>query len=479
MQTKDLFNWYEGKLFGITEEITAICDNSEQVTAGCVFVCIEGKHHDGHDFARDVLKNGAALVVVQRDLGLEKQIIVQNTKAALALLWAAWFGNPANRLKIIGITGTNGKTSTAFLLRDVLERAGEKVGLISTVKIETGGKTQEASLTTPKPEKLHSLFKEMADNACTYCVMEVSSQALEQQRTAGIFFAAAVFTNITQEHLDYHGTMECYKSAKRLLFPSAGLCVINIDDEESDYFAEACLHKTVTYSITKDAADYVAKNIVQSLDGAKFHAVTTGSIARLKLQTPGRFSIHNALAALATATQLGFDFEESAAALSDCVGIPGRLERVKTDTPYRVYIDYAHTPDALENVLLTLRECTPERIIAVFGCGGDRDSGKRPIMGKIAALHADIIYITSDNPRTEDPEKIIEQIADGIPRKSRAKIHKETDRKTAIGLALKIAQEGDIVILAGKGHEDYQILSQGKIELDERAVVHEFLDAMP
>jgi len=475
---KALFDWYDGTLPPIGSEITGITDDINKVKPGCGFVCIHGRRFDGHNLARDAIEKGAAFVVVQRDLGLPKQIIVLDSRAALSLICAAWHGYPAKQLKIIGITGTNGKTSTAFLLRDIIESAGEKVGLIGTVRTEICGEASEQdsqSFTTPEPFKLQSLFKSMADSGCTYCVIEVSSQALAQRRTAGIAFDAAVFTNLSQDHLDYHGSMREYKAAKRCLFPSAAFCVMNIDDPHSAYMSLGSLRRTVSYSLGRDEADYTAKSLEQSLDGVRFNAVAMGKIARLRLRTPGHFSAHNALAALATAAELGFDFNSAAQALSDSRGIPGRLERVETDTPYRVYIDYAHTPDALENVLTTLRECNPERLFVLFGCGGDRDKEKRPLMGKIAAELADIVYVTSDNPRTEDQDAIIEEIMAGVARKLRKDVRKERDRVQAIAQALTEAREGDIILLAGKGHEDYQILGTGKISMDERVVVQEAL----
>jgi UDP-N-acetylmuramoyl-L-alanyl-D-glutamate--2,6-diaminopimelate ligase len=477
MQIKRLFDWYNGTLPNLgNADISGITDKIDRVKPNCGFVCIAGRQVDGHSFAARAIENGALFVVAQRDLGLAQQVVVQDTRAALALLCAAWHGYPARRMKLVGITGTNGKTSTAFLLRDIFEAAGEKVGLIGTVRAEICGETvEESSLTTPDPFTLQALLKQMADRGCTYCVMEISSQALEQRRTAGLAFAAAVFTNLTQDHLDYHGSMREYKAAKRCLFPSAALCVINLDDPNSAYMSLGSLHRTVSFSICRDEADYTAKSLEQSLDGVRFNAVATGKIARLGLQTPGRFSAQNALAALATAAELGLDFAAAAAALSASRGIPGRLERVETDTPYRVYIDYAHTPDALENVLTTLRECGPKRLLVLLGCGGDRDRGKRPIMGKIAAELADAVFITSDNPRTENPDAIIAEILEGVPLKLRRRVSVQRDRVAAIGMALAQAEEGDILLLAGKGHEDYQILSTGKISLDERTVVREAL----
>ncbi|MDR1806250.1 MAG: UDP-N-acetylmuramoyl-L-alanyl-D-glutamate--2,6-diaminopimelate ligase [Clostridium sp.] len=473
MQLQQLFDWYDGRLPAFDGEITGLTDRLERLRPGNLFVCIKGRHFDGHVNAQAALENGAAFVVTRQDLGLERQIIVQDSRAAMSLLCAAWHGYPARRLKLIGITGTNGKTSTAFLLRDILEAAGEKTGLIGTV--QGSSDNAEPSFTTPEPFLFQYLLKSMADKGCTHCVAEISSQALEQRRTAGLPFAAAVFTNLTQDHLDYHGSMEEYRAVKRCLLSDAALCVINLDDPSAEYMAQASLRRTVSYSLRLDEADYTAKNLAQGLDGVRFDAVALGKITRLRLQTPGRFSAQNALASLAAAVELGVDFSAAAQALSHSKGIPGRLERVPTDTPYRVYIDYAHTPDALENVLTTLRECNPSRLLLLFGCGGDRDKSKRPQMGRIAAELADEVFLTNDNPRTEEPGAIIGEVLAGVRQRRRGKVHVEPDRALAIAQALKSAREGDIILLAGKGHEDYQLLSAGKIHFDEREIVRRAL----
>ncbi|MDR0884354.1 MAG: UDP-N-acetylmuramoyl-L-alanyl-D-glutamate--2,6-diaminopimelate ligase [Oscillospiraceae bacterium] len=470
MRARELFSWYDGALPELPD-VLGVTDDLTRVKPGWVFVCIKGARFDGHDNAAAALAQGAACVVVERDLGEEAQVQVPDTRAAFSVLCAAWHGNPAHQLHIVGITGTNGKTSTAFLVRDILEAAGHKVGLIGTVRAEIAHETVDGGgLTTPDALTLQALLRHMVDAGCDYCVMEVSSQALAQRRTAGLWFDAAIYTNLTQDHLDYHGNMRAYRAAKRCLFPSASLCVLNADDPESAYMAQSTQRRTVYYSLQRDGADYVAKNLSQSLDGTDLLAVTKGALARVHLRTPGRFSAQNAMAALACTVELGVPLETAAHALSQSRGIPGRLERVPTDTNYRVYIDYAHTPDALENVLTTLRECAPRRLLLLFGCGGDRDRAKRPLMGALAARLADEVVLTSDNPRSEDPQAIINEILAGCT-KRRRHISVEPDRHRAIAQVLAKAGEGDIVLLAGKGHEDYQILAGGKIRLDEREVV--------
>ncbi len=456
------------------KEVAFITDNSAKIDKDCIFVCIEGKRFDGHTKAAEALEKGAAAVVVQKDMGLPNQILVENTRSAYAHICAAFYGHPERRLKIIGVTGTNGKTTTCFIIKSVLDGMGHKTGLIGTVKNIVGDKEYEASLTTPDCNDLFALFAEMADYGCEYCVMEVSSQALDQRRVDGIHFDAAIFTNLTQDHLDYHGTFEAYKAAKHMLFENSSLAVVNIDDESAEYMLEGTNCRNVTFSINSDKCDYSAKNIRISASGVKYELLGTGGIGRINFGVPGKFSVYNSMGAAACLVEMGMDFKAVLDSLVACKGVPGRMEVVPTDTPYTVIIDYAHTPDGLENVLGCVREITEGRVITVFGCGGDRDKTKRPIMGEIAARLSDVAVVTSDNPRSEDPETIIEDITAGIG-KHDSKVIVDSDRKSAIGKALEIAREGDVVVLAGKGQETYQILASGKIHFDEREAVAEIL----
>ncbi len=455
-------------------EITAVTDDSRKVTPGCVFVCIVGEKFDGHTFALSAMESGAKAVIVQEDTGAENQVFVKDCREAYALICAAFFGNPAEKLKLIGITGTNGKTTTCFLLKDIFESAGMKIGLIGTIKNVIDSRDFEASLTTPDSFELQGLFAEMVKQGCTHCVMEVSSQALAQQRVAGLRFAAAVFTNLTRDHLDYHGGFENYKAAKHILLEQADLAIINIDDDEADYMMGGLICPCVTYSIKTDASDYTAKNIHLKPTGAEYELVGKGVIGRVQLRVPGTFSVYNSMGAACCATELGIPFKQVLEALANSKGVPGRLEIVPTDTDYTVIIDYAHTPDGLKNILQALREIAPGRVITVFGCGGDRDKTKRPVMGEIAAKYSDIAVVTSDNPRSENPGQIINEIVSGMEG-AKIPVIVEEDRTLAIGKALQKAKKDDIVLLAGKGHETYQILNTGKIHFDEREKVAEIL----
>lgn len=456
------------------KEITFITDNSAKVCEGCIFICIEGRRFDGHTKAAEALEKGAAAVVVQKDLGLENQILVENTRSAYAKICAAFYGHPEKELKIIGVTGTNGKTTSCFILKSILDKLGYKTGLLGTVKNIVGDKEYPAALTTPDCYELFGLFREMVDYGCEYCVMEVSSQALDQRRVDGIRFDAAIFTNLTRDHLDYHGTFENYKAAKHMLFENSDLAVLNIDDESAMEMVENTDCRTVTFSVNNDRCDYSAKNIRISASGVKYELVSNSNIGRVKFAVPGNFSVYNSMGAVICLVEMGMDFKDVLDAVAECIGVPGRMEVVPTDTPYTVLIDYAHTPDGLENVLSTVREITEGKVIVVFGCGGDRDKTKRPIMGEIAVKMADVAVVTSDNPRSEDPESIIEDITAGISR-GNAKVIVDSDRTNAIEKALEVAKEGDIVVLAGKGQETYQILASGKIHFDEREVVAKIL----
>ncbi len=456
-------------------EVSFITDNSCKVEKGAVFVCIKGNRFDGHSVAAEMLEKGAVCVVCDHDLGLPNQIVVENTREAMSLMCSNFFGNPASKIKLIGITGTNGKTTTAFLIKNMLDKMGKKSGLIGTVKNIIGEKEYAASLTTPESFELHSLFNEMVNAGCEYCVMEVSSQALAQYRVAGLHFSAGVFTNLTQDHLDYHGSFENYAQAKSMLFTQSDVCILNLDDEYSMSMMRNSDGRMVTYSVEQDESDYTAKYIRYKNDGIEYELVTMGYVERVKVGIPGEFTVYNSMAAAVTLIEMGFDFSKVLYALSLSEGVKGRIEVVPTDTDYTVIIDYAHSPDGLENIISSLRKIAKARIITVFGCGGDRDKTKRPIMGEIAAKLSDVIVVTSDNPRTEEPEAIIEDILAGIKGSKVKKIVK-VDRTHGIAAAMNEAQKDDIVLLAGKGHETYQIFGTEKIHYDEREIVRGILD---
>lgn len=460
---------------GLSDDlVTSITEDSRRVAPGSVFVCVKGSRFDGHDVARQACRNGAVLIVAERDTGASNQLIVENTRAAFSLLSASFFGNPAKKLRLIGATGTNGKTTTCFLLKAIFESLGHKTGLVGTVKNMAGDEEFPANLTTPDPFELNRLFAKMVEAGCEFCVMEVSSQALAQERVAGLFYEAAIFTNLTQDHLDYHGSFANYIAAKHKLFENCGTAIVNSDDAAYTAMLENTSCKAVTFSAVSDSAEYSAKNISYRADGVDYFLVGIGQLERIKMKIPGNFTVYNSMGAAVTAVEMGFELGEVARAISSAAGVPGRIEVVPTDTDYTVIIDYAHSPDGLENILASLRKIASARIITVFGCGGDRDRTKRPKMGKIASDMSDFVIITSDNPRTEDPDAIVNEVASGAVG-AKIPIVKITDRTSAIEFALNEAGAGDIVLLAGKGHETYQILNTGKIHYDEREVVRSLL----
>lgn len=455
------------------KDITGITCDSRQVKAGFAFVCINGAKADGHDYAEKALENGAAVVVSERDLGLKSQITVPDTHAAYADMCAKWFGNPADSLKLLGVTGTNGKTSVTYMMKKILEKSGYKVGLIGTIQNMIGDEIIAAHNTTPNAYELNSLFALMKAKGCTYVIMEVSSHALDQSRVYRLNFEAAMFTNLTQDHLDYHITMENYLAAKKKLFGMCKTAVINSDDPYSEELVKGLDCKIITYSLG-DSSTYSAKGVNYRPTSVDYEFVSDSEIGHIKVNTGGKFTVYNSLCAAACAVEIGIPLSSVASALLELNGVKGRAEVVPTGRDFTVIIDYAHTPDGLKNILSTFRECKKNRLISVFGCGGDRDKTKRPIMGNIAAHFSDYAIVTSDNPRTENPRAIIEDILEGM--KGAAIPVKVIENRTeAIKFAVSIAQKDDIIVLAGKGHETYQILNTGTIHLDEREVVAEAL----
>ncbi len=455
-------------------EVKDVSQDSRLVKEGTLFVCIKGATFDGHDAAKEMLENGAAGVVTDHDMGLDKQIVVENTRQAYSQICAAYYGNPADKLKLIGITGTNGKTTTAFLIKQILEKNGEKVGLIGTVQNMVGEDVYPAKFTTPDPHELHKLFALMVEAGCQYCVMEVSSQALVQGRVDSLQFEIGAFTNLTQDHLDYHKTWENYFNAKRILFENSKIAVVNADDECGLKIADGLPCKVVSYSVKKNDADFCAKNVKFKNDGVEYELVSD-FIGRVTCPIPGRFSVYNSLCAAAVAITAGINWENVIRALETSHGVKGRIEVVPTGTDYTVIIDYAHSPDGLENIITSLREIAKGRVVTLFGCGGNRDKGKRAKMGKIAAELSDFCIVTSDNPRNENPSDIIKDIIEGMKGTSTEYVIIE-QRKDAIRWALENAQKDDIILLAGKGHETYQILPTGTIHFDEREVIKEIFN---
>lgn len=459
-------------------EIASVCYDSRKARDGSLFVAIKGFRSDGHQYIAKALELGAAAILVQDapEQPLAENVSVwqcEDTRAALARIATVWHGHPERQLKLIGVTGTNGKTTTTYLLKDILEKArGAKVGLIGTNQNMIGETVIPTERTTPESFELQGLFRRMADAGCTHVVMEVSSHALHLKRVAGIRFAVGIFTNLTQDHLDFHKTMEEYCDAKALLFRQCDAGVYNMDDEWANrLIANAACPMT---SIGEGEADLAARNILLDASGIAFDAVMDGETVGVTVGIPGGFMVYNTLGVLAAAKAIGISVAESAEVLRSTAHVKGRVEVVPTDGDYTILIDYAHTPDALENVLNAVRGFAKGRVIALFGCGGDRDKTKRPIMGAIAARLADAVIVTSDNPRTENPSAIIADIVDGMIGTETPYVVVES-RIEAIHFAMDNAQSGDVIVLAGKGHETYQIIGRDKHHLDEREVVADYI----
>ncbi len=465
-----------GGRLGRTEIAGITCD-SRKVERGWAFVCIDGTVADGHDYARQAQKAGAAVIITARHLcRIRHQVTLDNTRLVWSRMCAAWFGHPADKLRMVGVTGTSGKTSVTYLTKSLLEAAGIKTGLIGTIQNMSGDRILPAERTTPDAYDLHRMLAEMVKDGCECAVMEVSSHALDQDRAAGIAFEAGIFTNLTQDHLDYHVTMENYAAAKKRLFLQSRCAILNYDDPWTPFMKQDLTCPVKTFSASADAADFTAREIRHRPDGVEFVLVGEGAIGRLKLPIPGRFTVYNALAAATCALQLGVPFDDTVRAFERVRGVKGRAEVVPTGRDFTLVIDYAHTPDELDNICKTLRESTAARLITVFGCGGDRDRGKRPKMAAAAAMYSDRLVVTSDNPRTEDPQAIIREILTGLDGSVPYEVIE--NRPEAIRAAMKMAQAGDTVLLAGKGHETYQILADRTIHLDEREVVADVLAEM-
>ena len=453
-------------------DICEICYDSRKVTPGSLFVAVSGFAADGNRFIPMALEKGAvAVVTAKKPEGQVPYVLVESDRLALALLGCNFYGHPAKAMTMVGITGTNGKTSSTLLLKHVLEKTlGAKVGLIGTMANQIGDVVIPTERTTPESLELQKLFAQMRDAGCTHVVMEVSSHALTLDRVGGVHFDVAAFTNLTEDHLDLHKTMDAYCDAKAELFRRCDKAVINADDPYAPRMLAAANCPVLTTGI-RESAGLVAENLELHAEGIRFTAALAEKRQSVSLPIPGKFTVYNALTVLGAACQLGISLEDSAAALATAQGVKGRVEVVPTPgMSYSVLIDYAHTPDGLENVLSSVRDFCKGRLISVFGCGGDRDPIKRPIMGHIGVSLADIAVVTSDNPRTEDPMAIIEDILKGVKQEDGEYIVIE-DRRKAIRYAMDIAQKDDIIVLAGKGHETYQDICGHKNHLDEREEV--------
>ena len=452
-------------------DIEQVAYDSRKVTEGSLFVAITGFASDGNRFIPMALEKGAAVVVTAKKPEKEvPYVLVDNDRYALAMIGTNFYGHPAASMTMIGVTGTNGKTSVTLLLKHVLEKTlGAKVGLIGTMENLVGDEVIPTERTTPESFELQALFARMRDAGCTHVVMEVSSHALTLDRVGGVHFDVAAFTNLTEDHLDFHKTMDAYCDAKALLFGRCDAAVINADDGYAPRMMEKAKCPVTTYSLREGAL--CARNLELHAEGIHFDAVTGANSVSVSLGIPGKFTVYNALAVLGIAGALHIPLEDAAAALATAKGVKGRIEVVPTpETDYSVLIDYAHTPDGLENVLTSVKDFCKGRVIAVFGCGGDRDPIKRPIMGRIGVTESDFAIITSDNPRTEDPMAIIQDILQGVSEDMGAYIV-VSERRNAIRYAMDIAKKDDIIILAGKGHETYQEINGVKYHLDEREEV--------
>lgn len=461
-------------------DITSIAYDSRKVKDGGVFVCIKGYETDGHKYAQAAAKNGAAVIVAEDKIDVDVPVVyVDDTRRFLAELSCTFYGNPSDKFRLIGITGTNGKTTITYLIKSILETAGKQVGIIGTNQNIIGDKvllTKSTTPTTPNSLELQQLFNEMVHYGADYVVMEVSSHALELDRVYGCKYDVGVFTNLTQDHLDFHKTMENYLNAKAKLFAMSAKGVVNYDDDGGKKIVQKADCSDIIKVGMGSDCDIQAKNITSTTRGSHFDIVYKDKEYPAWVGIPGEFSVYNAVCAIGAAIQLGIAIDDAIKGLSTATGVVGRVEVVPTDTDYTVIIDYAHTPDGLENVIKCVKGFAQGRVITLFGCGGDRDNAKRPIMGKIAGELSDFCIVTSDNPRTENPELIIDEIEEGIKNTSGEYI-RITDRREAIAHALDMAQKGDVIILAGKGQETYQIIGKEKFDFDERIEVYKHLSS--
>lgn len=471
-------------------DVHSIQYDSRNVERGDCFVALRGVGTDGHRFVGAAIERGAKVVVLEQDATLPDsyfmhahvvKVVVPDSRKALALMSANYFGLPSHELTMVGVTGTNGKTTTTHLVKSILEAAGQRVGLIGTIEYKIGEEVIPASHTTPESVELNDMLARMVKSGCRSVSMEVSSHALHQSRVYGIDFDVAVFTNLTQDHLDYHGTMDEYFKAKKILFDGLSedaVAVTNCDDEWGMKIVSTTKGRTLSYGVS-DKSDLRASDIRLSMEGTTFNISTEDKEYPVFSPLVGRFNVYNILSAYSTGIALGYEHGKIASGISSVNNVRGRFERIASSKGWTAIIDYAHTPDALEKCLRTIHDVLPKenrgRIITVFGAGGDRDRIKRPLMGRIAGNLSDIAIVTSDNPRTEDPQQIINEIATGMS--GDATVSQEVDRRSAIQTALRQARAGDVVLIAGKGHEDYQVIGREKFHFSDREVVQDFINA--
>jgi len=478
MRLSDLLNGVTYELIqgDLEKNIDNIQYDSRKIKENDIFVCLSGFEVDGHNYATNAIENGASVIICEKDIEVKNSevtiIKVKEGRKALAILSSNYYGNPAKKLKLLGVTGTNGKTTTVYILKSILEKAGKKVGLVGTVANYIGDKKLKSERTTPESLELQKLFKEMVDYGCEYCVMETSSHSLQLDRVYGLNYEVGIFTNLTRDHLDFHKTFENYYDAKFTLFKRSKVCIINVDDDYGYKILKDIKNlenkEVKTYSIHNES-DYRATNI--EMKNGYINYITNG--VKYDSILPGEYNVYNTLGVIGAMKSIGIDDKFIKEGLLDVV-VPGRCERIgyKYDIPYDIIIDFAHTPDGLKNILETLRGFTSNRLIAVYGCGGDRDKIKRAELGRIGTELSDYAIITSDNPRDEKPMEIIKEILSGISKTNFVAIE---NRVEAIKMAINMAEEGDVIVLAGKGHENYQITKEGIIHFDEREIVEEIL----
>jgi UDP-N-acetylmuramoyl-L-alanyl-D-glutamate--2,6-diaminopimelate ligase len=490
MRVKDLITHLPGARVegAVDREITSMAYDSRRVTPGTLFVAVPGQRVDGGEFMADAVDRGAPVVLCHHDAVAPARVTrirVDDVREAMARASAAFYGRPSSSMKLVGVTGTNGKTTVAFMVKAILEASGSKTGLMGTVRYEVGDRVIPAQRTTPESVDIQQMLAQMVRADCQACVMEVSSHALDQKRVWGIGYDVAIFTNLTQDHLDYHGTMESYFASKARLFTpdwesdKIPACIINIDDDYGARLAAQTKQVSVrlTYGVEK-SAELRATQLELGRDGSRFLVETADKSFACRLPLIGRHNVYNALAAIGAALVLGIPVRHIQAALNSLPPVPGRLEAIHRGQPFGVYVDYAHTDDALQNVLTTLREITRGRVLLVFGCGGARDVTKRPKMGRVAGRLADYTIITSDNPRREPPAEIAAQIERGLVAVRNDQYHVELERRRAIDEAIRMAQPGDTVLIAGKGHETYQEFSDTVVPFDDRLYAAETLELL-
>ncbi|MCF6157578.1 MAG: UDP-N-acetylmuramoyl-L-alanyl-D-glutamate--2,6-diaminopimelate ligase [wastewater metagenome] len=470
------------KIYNLVEkEICGITHDSRKVKRGFVFIAISGNRLDGHDFIISAVEKGAVALVVEKrsEVMLHiPQIVVSNTRQALALLSNYFFDEPSSQMTVIGITGTNGKTTTSYLTRSIIEASGKEAGLIGTIQYQIGKRAIPAQETTPESVEIQNYLSQMVKADIKYAVTEVSSHALSQHRVDGIRFRSAIFTNLSAEHLDYHKNIKNYREEKLKLvkgLQSDAFTILNDDQSASKYFVESTRSKVLWYGIKRKSADVVAECISMDKDTTRFLLNSPWGKKTIQSKLIGKHNVYNALAAAASTLALGFEIDAVQTGIESLCTVPGRLERIDCGQDFQVYVDFAHTHQALQVVLSTLRDTTTGRILLVFGCGGDRDRKKRPRMGYVAENYSDLFWITSDNPRSEDPSRIIHEVQKGLSKEARFRI--QPDRRCAIEEAILEAKSGDVVVIAGKGHEHYQISKGIVIPFDDRDVVRQILQS--